>query len=77
MRTMKYRGIVGMGLFFILAFSLLVYRIKVLVNDSVEILGLKIRSIRMSQKLFINGKQEGQGMVPSSEFKERVAAYPA
>lgn len=152
MRTMKYRGIVGMGLFFILAFSLLVsiisptiqdqdtpvakqgvldlsrwdfekqglvdldgewefyenkllspseiqqsidkkstylsvpgtwkgkiiedgmdrkgagtYRLKVLVKDSDEILGLKIRSIRMSQKLFINGKQEGEDGVPSTE----------
>lgn len=152
MRTMKYRGIVGMGLFFILAFSLLVsiysptiqdqetpvakqgvldlskwdfekqglvdldgewefyenellspteirqridkkstyltvpgtwkgkiiedgmhrkgagtYRLKVLVKDSDEILGLKIRSIRMSQKLFINGKQEGESGVPSTD----------
>lgn len=151
MRTMKYRGIVGMGLFFILAFSLLVsiysptiqdqetpvakqgvldlskwdfekqglvdldgewdfyenellspteiqqridkkstyltvpgtwkgkiiedgmhrkgagtYRLKVLVKDSDKILGLKIRSIRMSQKLFINGKQEGESGVPST-----------
>lgn len=152
MRSMKYRGIVGMGLFFILAFSLLVsiysptiqdqetpvakqgvldlskwdfekqglvdldgewefyenellspteirqridkkstyltvpgtwkgkiiedgmhrkgagtYRLKVLVKDSDEILGLKIRSIRMSQKLFINGKQEGESGVPSTD----------
>lgn len=154
MRTMKYRGIVGMGLFFILAISLLVsiisptiqgqvtpvakqgvldlskwdfeeqglvdldgewefyenellspseiqqssnkkstyfsvpgtwkgkgledgmdrkgagtYRLKVLVQDSDEILGLKIRSIRMSQKLFINGKQEGEKGVPSTEIE--------
>lgn len=152
MRTKKYRGLVGMGLFFILAFSLLVsinsptiqvldtpvakhgvldlsgwdfekqglvdldgewefyenellspseiqpkidkqstyltvpgtwkgkiieggmdrkgagtYRLKVLVKDSDEILGLKIRSIRMSQKLFINGKQEGESGVPSTD----------
>ena len=154
MRTMKYRGIVGMGLFFILAISLLVsiisptiqgqvtpvakqgvldlskwdfeeqglvdldgewefyenellspseiqqssnkkstylsvpgtwkgkgledgmdrkgagtYRLKVLVQDSDEILGLKIRSIRMSQKLFINGKQEGENGVPSTQIE--------
>lgn len=152
MRTMKYRGIVGMGLFFILAISLLVsiisptiqgqvtpvakqgvldlskwdfeeqglvdldgewefyenellspseiqqssnkkstylsvpgtwkgkvieggmdrkgagtYRLKVWVKDSEEILGLKIRSIRMSQKLFINGRQEGEVGFPSTD----------
>ncbi|WHY22257.1 ATP-binding protein [Paenibacillus sp. G2S3] len=43
------------------------YRLKVLVKDSDEILGLKIRSIRMSQKLFINGKQEGESGVPSTD----------
>ncbi|MBY3622121.1 response regulator [Acinetobacter sp. CUI P1] len=45
------------------------YRLKVLVKDSDKILGLKIRSIRMSQKLFINGKQEGESGVPSTDSK--------
>lgn len=54
------------------------YRLKVLVKDSDEILGLKIRSIRMSQKLFINGKQEGEDGVPSTEsesFKPEYSVY--
>lgn len=43
------------------------YRLKVLLKDNEEVLGLKIRSIRMSERLFINGKQEGEGGVPSTD----------
>lgn len=35
------------------------YRLRVIVRDSDEILGLKVRSIRMSHKLYINGKVVG------------------
>ncbi|NIK78522.1 signal transduction histidine kinase [Paenibacillus castaneae] len=42
------------------------YRLKVLLQDEDEVLGLKIKSIRMAQRLFINGKKEGESGQPSA-----------
>ncbi|KZE39259.1 histidine kinase [Brevibacillus parabrevis] len=40
------------------------YRLKIIVNSTEEIYGMKLRNIRMSHKLFINGKEEGSSGVP-------------
>ncbi|MFB5761967.1 hybrid sensor histidine kinase/response regulator [Paenibacillus medicaginis] len=45
------------------------YRLKVLVTDQVtdEVLGLKIKSIRMSHRLFVNGKLKGESGHPAAD----------
>lgn len=43
------------------------YRLQVLLRDTNEILGLKIRSIRMSHRLFIGGQEEGANRLPSTD----------
>ncbi|WP_338044193.1 ATP-binding protein [Paenibacillus oryzisoli] len=40
------------------------YRLKVLVNETEDIYGMKIRSIRMSHRLYIDGKVEGGSGFP-------------
>ncbi|TBL75756.1 sensor histidine kinase [Paenibacillus thalictri] len=42
------------------------YRLKVLIRNPDDVLGLKVRSIRMSHRLFINGKLEGGSGVPTA-----------
>ncbi|MFK4437894.1 two-component system sensor histidine kinase ChiS [Paenibacillus sp. RC21] len=49
------------------------YRLKVLIKDTDEVLGLKIRSIRLSHRLFINGKLEGESGRPAVDIKEHQA----
>ncbi|MEK4008174.1 ATP-binding protein [Paenibacillus sp. FSL H3-0333] len=43
------------------------YRLQVLLKDTDEILGLKIRSIRMAHRLFIGGQEEGASGLPSTD----------
>ncbi len=45
------------------------YRLRVIVRDSDEILGLKVRSIRMSHKLYINGKVVGGSGLPAADVQ--------
>ncbi|SFM28953.1 7TM diverse intracellular signalling [Paenibacillus sp. 1_12] len=42
------------------------YRLKVLVKDTDEVLGLKIKSIRISNRLYINGKLVGESGRPAT-----------
>ncbi|MGD8191485.1 hybrid sensor histidine kinase/response regulator [Brevibacillus ginsengisoli] len=46
------------------------YRLKVIVDDKDEVFGLKIRSVRMSHQLFINGKLEGNSGRPAATIEE-------
>jgi len=48
------------------------YRLKVLLQDEKEGLGLKTRSIRMAHRLFINGKLESESGQPSSSKKMNI-----
>lgn len=48
------------------------YRLKVLLQDEKEGLGLKTRSIRMAHRLFINGKLESESGQPSSSKKLNI-----
>ncbi|KZE73581.1 histidine kinase [Paenibacillus elgii] len=43
------------------------YRLKVIVPASDDVFGLKIRSIRMSHRLFVNGKAEGGSGYPAAD----------
>ncbi|WP_338044692.1 ATP-binding protein [Paenibacillus periandrae] len=43
------------------------YRLKVIVPVTDEVLGLKMRSIRMSHRLYINGKVEGSSGQPAAD----------
>ncbi|MEW9702931.1 ATP-binding protein [Paenibacillus sp. SI8] len=43
------------------------YRLRVLAKDTDEVLGLKIRSIRTSNRIFINGKLAGESGRPASD----------
>ncbi|WP_261807796.1 hypothetical protein [Paenibacillus sp. N3.4] len=48
------------------------YRLKVLVNAGDDIYGVKLRSIRMSNKLYINGKLEGESGRPGVNQKVHI-----
>ncbi len=43
------------------------YRLKVMLRDADEIYGLKLRSIRMSHRLYIDGKLEGSSGLPAAD----------
>ncbi|WP_019912122.1 hybrid sensor histidine kinase/response regulator [Paenibacillus sp. HW567] len=43
------------------------YRLQVKIKQANEVLGLKVKSIRMSHKLFINGKQVGGSGLPAED----------
>ncbi|MBD2862254.1 hybrid sensor histidine kinase/response regulator [Paenibacillus oceani] len=46
------------------------YRLKVIVPVTDEVFGLKMRSVRMSHRLFINGKPEGESGLPAAGIDE-------
>ncbi|MEK8130517.1 ATP-binding protein [Paenibacillus filicis] len=45
------------------------YRLKVKLGQTDEVLGLKVRSIRMSHRLFINGKLMGESGIPAADLE--------
>lgn len=56
------------------------YRLKVLVGDTNSVFGLKVQNIRMSHKLFVNGKLEQANGVPSehlASFEPKNTPYTA
>ncbi|MFD0678573.1 MULTISPECIES: ATP-binding protein [unclassified Paenibacillus] len=48
------------------------YRLKVLVKDADDIYGVKLSSIRMSHRLYINGKLEGSSGFPAAVKEEHM-----
>ncbi|MCZ8516552.1 ATP-binding protein [Paenibacillus filicis] len=48
------------------------YRLKVIVHDENQIYGMKINSIRMSHRLYINGRLEGQSGQPAADINGNI-----
>lgn len=48
------------------------YRLKVIVHDTDEVYGLKMRSIRMSHHLYINGRLEGESGLPAASEEVHI-----
>lgn len=46
------------------------YRLKVIVPVTDEVFGLKMRSVRMAHRLFVNGKPEGESGIPAAGMDE-------